>query len=195
MVRVHDLLAEWGLCCAGKACEGGEGVFLKMAIRHFLLLEMKLKSTMPEENTSVAGETYCDSKDENCKEGGFASLADDEELIRADEVLTEEKRVEGLEESSAEKRRTTLSSAVCSEQVCDFERRKNDLGLDIALDQSFFCLYGLNLRGGMESSGSQDGLAVHANTSLGDYQTKEQCAEVFQYLFPYARVCTVIFQI
>eukprot|EP00250_Pteridium_aquilinum_P016505 c23135_g1_i3 orf=228-6338(+) len=190
LVRVHDLLAEQGLCCAGKACEGGEGVFLKMAIKHFLLLEMKLKSTIPEENASIADETYCDSKDEDCKEVAFASLVCEDGVVRADDVFIEEKTVEELEESSAEKSRKTLSSAGFNEEVCDIGKRKNDLGLDIALDQSFFCLYGLNLRGGLESSGSQDGLAVHANTSLGDYQTKEQCAEVFQYLLPYARVCT-----
>ncbi|CAA6670637.1 unnamed protein product [Spirodela intermedia] len=68
----------------------------------------------------------------------------------------------------------------------DLERAKVELGLDNALDQSFFCLYGLNLKTGQDSS-SEDDLATHKNTNRGDFQTKEQCADVFQYILPYAR--------
>lgn len=190
LVRVHDVLAERGLCCAGKACEGGEGVFLKMAIKHFLLLEMKLKAASPGESSPIADETFCESNGEDGKQVAMVSPVCDESLFRADEASMKEKKVEGFEECHVEKRRKMILMSGCSEQGFDIEKRKTDLGLGIALDQSFFCLYGLNLRGGLESSGGQDGLAVHANTSLGDYQTKEQCAEVFQYLLPYARVCT-----
>ncbi|KAI5079572.1 hypothetical protein GOP47_0005051 [Adiantum capillus-veneris] len=190
LVKIHDLLADRGLCCAGKACEGGEGVFLKMAIRYFLLLEMKLKSTKPDENASIVEETQHNLKDANKNEKECASTAHEDASLGVGGVLEGEKRLEELEGNSLEKRSKPLSLTDCSEQICHLEKRKTDLGLDIALDQSFFCLYGLNLRGGLESSGSQDGLAVHANTSLGDYQTQEQCAEVFQYLLPYARVCT-----
>ncbi|CAM0875407.1 unnamed protein product [Alopecurus aequalis] len=56
--------------------------------------------------------------------------------------------------------------------------------IDSALDQAFFCLYGLKIN---PDSCSEDDLAVHKNTSRGDYQTKEQCAEVFQYVLPYAK--------
>ena len=72
----------------------------------------------------------------------------------------------------------------------DVERKKVDLGIDNALDQSFFCLYGLNLKCGLDTS-NEDDLAVHRNTSLGDYQTKEQCADVFKYLLPYAKASSV----
>lgn len=60
--------------------------------------------------------------------------------------------------------------------------------LDSALDQAFFCLYGLKIN---LDSCSEDDLAVHKNTSRGDYQTKEQCADVFQYVLPYAKALSV----
>ncbi|KAH7425899.1 hypothetical protein KP509_11G076900 [Ceratopteris richardii] len=181
LVRVHNLLAEKGLCCAGKSCEGGEGVFLKMAIRHLLLLELKLKSSILDENASTVGPMHHNSKET------------DKDYISRDDVADgsmEERRDEELEEDFSEKGQNKLASSSSSEQLSDLEQRKNDLGLDLALDQNFFCLYGLNLRGGFESSGSQDSLAIHINTSLGDYQTREQCAEVFHYLLPYARSCS-----
>lgn len=43
IVAVHDLLAEYGLCCAGRDSEGEEGTFLKFAIKHLLALDVKLK--------------------------------------------------------------------------------------------------------------------------------------------------------
>ena len=43
---------------------------------------------------------------------------------------------------------------------------------------------------GLDTS-NEDDLAVHRNTSLGDYQTKEQCADVFKYLLPYAKASSV----
>ncbi|KAI7987860.1 Calcineurin-binding protein 1 [Camellia lanceoleosa] len=36
-------------------------------------------------------------------------------------------------------------------------------------------------------SSYEDDLVQHKNTSRGDYQTKEQCADVFQYILPYAK--------
>lgn len=60
--------------------------------------------------------------------------------------------------------------------------------IDSALDQSFFCLYGLKIN---PDSSSEDDLAMHKNTSRGDYQTKEQCADVFQYILPYAKALSV----
>jgi calcineurin-binding protein cabin-1 len=60
--------------------------------------------------------------------------------------------------------------------------------IDSALDQTFFCLYGLKIN---PDSCSEDDLAVHKNTSRGDYQTKEQCADVFQYVLPYAKALSV----
>ena len=68
----------------------------------------------------------------------------------------------------------------------DFERKKVDLGIDNALDQSFFCLYGLNLKCGLDTS-NEDDLTIHRNMSLGDYQTKESCDDVF------ATICKGLF--
>lgn len=43
IVAVHDLLAEYGLCCSGKDGEGEEGTFLKFAVKHLMALDVKLK--------------------------------------------------------------------------------------------------------------------------------------------------------
>ena len=42
----------------------------------------------------------------------------------------------------------------------DVERKKVDLGIDNALDQSFFSFYGLNLKCGLDTS-NEDNLVVH----------------------------------
>jgi calcineurin-binding protein cabin-1 len=44
LLATHDLLAEYGLCCAGEGSDGEEGTFLKFAIKRLLALDMKLKS-------------------------------------------------------------------------------------------------------------------------------------------------------
>lgn len=80
----------------------------------------------------------------------------------------------------------TLADVDCL--VVDVEIEKVELGIDNALDQSFFCLYGLKIN---PDSSSEDDLAIHKNTSRGDYQTKEQCTDVFQYILPYARALSV----
>ena len=72
--------------------------------------------------------------------------------------------------------------------VGDVDTEEVELHIDSALEQSFFCLYGLNIN---PDSSSEDDLAIHKNTSRGDYQTKEQCADVFQYILPYARALSV----
>lgn len=41
---MHDMLAEFGLCCAHGSNDKEEGTFLKLAIKHLLALHMKLKS-------------------------------------------------------------------------------------------------------------------------------------------------------
>ena len=46
IVAVHDLVAEYGLCCSGKVGEGEEGTFLKFAIKHLMALDVKLKSQL-----------------------------------------------------------------------------------------------------------------------------------------------------
>lgn len=68
------------------------------------------------------------------------------------------------------------------------EKEELELMIDNALDQCFFCLYGLNLR---SDSSYEDDIVAHKNSSRGDYQTKEQCADVFQYILPYAKDSSV----
>ena len=41
---VHNLLAEYGLCCVGKDRKGFDGTSLNIAIKHLLTLDMTLKS-------------------------------------------------------------------------------------------------------------------------------------------------------
>ncbi|XP_072951059.1 calcineurin-binding protein 1 isoform X2 [Typha angustifolia] len=149
IVAVHDLLAEYGLCCAGRDSEGEEGTFLKFAIKHLLALDVKLKSLHSangkDENTSLQKSVTGDISP------GYIFSHDEQDKFE-----------EGLET----------------------EIEKIEVGIDNALDQAFFCLYGLKIN---PDSSSEDDLAIHKNTSRGDYQTKEQCADVFQYILPYAR--------
>ena len=50
LVTVHELLADHGIYCAVKYCEGGEGTFFKLAIKHLLALEIKLKTSLNSTN-------------------------------------------------------------------------------------------------------------------------------------------------
>ncbi|XP_078149129.1 calcineurin-binding protein 1-like isoform X3 [Carex rostrata] len=121
IVLVHDILADCGLCCAGKDYKGEEGTFLKFAIHHLLTLDAKLK------------------------------------------VL------HGIEEAASSN----------EQPKDDFE--ESDIGT--ALSQSIFCLYGIN----MNPDSTSEGLVKHKNTGRGDYSTKEHCADLFQYILPYAK--------
>lgn len=76
----------------------------------------------------------------------------------------------------------------CENEQNEDEKEELELKIENTLDQCFFCLYGLNLRC---DSSYDDDLSVHKNTSRGDYQTKEQCADVFQYILPYAKASSV----
>ncbi|KAF8681835.1 hypothetical protein HU200_045277 [Digitaria exilis] len=149
IVAVHDLLAEYGLCCSGKDGEGEEGTFLKFAIKHLMALDVKLKSQL---NSNGMEE------DTVPKNAGTQDTMVDEPLVNDSKQNSEDEEDEEFDEI----------------QSC----------LDSALDQAFFCLYGLKIN---PDSCSEDDLAVHKNTSRGDYQTKEQCADVFQYVLPYAK--------
>ncbi|XP_078148770.1 tetratricopeptide repeat (TPR)-like superfamily protein isoform X3 [Carex rostrata] len=129
IVTVHELLAEYGLCCAGKDSKGEEGTFLKFAINHLLALKS----------------LHCTNS------------------VEEDAPHDEQTKDDDLEDNEMEE----LESCI-----------------DGALDQSFFCLYGLNMN---PDSTSEEDLVTHQNTSRGDYQTKEQCADVFHYILPYAK--------
>ncbi|PAN45643.1 hypothetical protein PAHAL_9G132400 [Panicum hallii] len=152
IVAVHDLVAEYGLCCSGKDGEGEEGTFLKFAIKHLMALDVKLKSQL---NSNGMEE------DEVTKD------------VRAQDSMVDESSVNDSKQNS-EDEEDEEESELDEIQSC----------LDSALDQAFFCLYGLKIN---PDSCSEDDLAVHKNTSRGDYQTKEQCADVFQYVLPYAK--------
>ncbi|XP_066371477.1 calcineurin-binding protein 1 isoform X2 [Miscanthus floridulus] len=149
IVAVHDLLAEYGLCCAGRDGEGEEGTFLKFAIKHLMALDVKLKSQL----NSNGMEEDAVPKD-----------------VREEDSMADEPSVSDSKQNSDDEEESELDEI----QSC----------LDSALDQAFFCLYGLKIN---PDSCSEDDLAVHKNTSRGDYQTKEQCADVFQYVLPYAK--------
>ncbi|XP_020680903.1 calcineurin-binding protein 1 isoform X1 [Dendrobium catenatum] len=171
IVAVHDLLAEYGLCCAGRDINGKEGAFLKFAIKHLLALDMKLRS--------LHGSN---GKEEMLQRDG-------QEGVNADCCLPKDGVENGkfpidLNSDSTGENNGALAINEITNQTIDTEIEKVQLGIESALDQSFFCLYGLNIN---PDSSSEDDLALHKNTSRGDYQTKEQCADVFQYVLPYAK--------
>ncbi|XP_077210122.1 tetratricopeptide repeat (TPR)-like superfamily protein isoform X2 [Tasmannia lanceolata] len=220
IVAIHELLAEHGLCCAGKDSEGEKGTFLKFAIKHLLALDMKLKSSFHSSNRGLAMKQNDDFFSHNSNEKIFLNGtksntvldvgtvgvekgeigildkdAPDEmtsECISAHEGL--DKNGEGVKngkdgaDNKLHHKGEQLNSEVveCGNNLIDVERTTVELGIENALDQSFFCLYGLDLKCGSDSS-YEDDLAIHKNTNRGDYQTKEQCADVFQYILPYAK--------
>lgn len=179
-MAVHDLLAEYGLCCMGEDGEGVEGTFLRLAIKHLLALDMNLKSNFhfinySNLNTEMSQNSICETITEKDARKGINSESND----NGDEI-TDGKFINGENGSS-----------ICVESVnklTEEEREELELGLDNALNQCFFCLYGLNLR---SDTSFEDDLAMHKNTSRGDYQTREQCADVFQYILPYAKASSV----
>ncbi|PIA42882.1 hypothetical protein AQUCO_02000379v1 [Aquilegia coerulea] len=199
IVAVHDLLAEYGLCCSGKDSEGEEGTFLKLAIKHLLLLDMKIKSSTysaikgfePPRSDEIS---VCDlnlsgtSRGENnlAEKDGTLSVSSESmsEGIPDHGLAKDDGLKDGKHSSDSEFREIQelkTNNPVVEDQLIDTE----ELGIDNALDQCFFCLYGLNLRS--SDSSSEEDLATHKNTSRGDYQTKEQCADVFQYILPYVK--------
>ncbi|CAK9882527.1 unnamed protein product [Sphagnum jensenii] len=179
LATLHDVLAEYGLCCAGKECEGGEGAFLKMGIKHLGSLELLVKPTIPHKlplksSRTETNETVIKGDDDTIlPESPPAPPTDNGEAEENENIS------QNMGEHSVGQRQETTDGA-------DMDRRL-ELGLDYALDQSFFCLYGLNLRG---ESASNEGLTEHQNTNRGDYKTKEQCAGVLQYILPYAKACS-----
>lgn len=200
---IHDVLAEYGLCCVGKDGEGVDGTFLKLAIKH--LLAIKLKSShqfMCKESNDVR------VSDDTLRTGmcpATSVFTESGELIAPDSnssVGSEKK--EGIEDipidelNNGEEPRKHVSPAEAKvggkdkeksdAELAEDEREELESAIDNALNQCFFCLYGLNLR---SDSGFEDDLAVHRNTSQADYQSKEQCADVFKYILPYAKASTV----
>ncbi|XP_031383415.1 calcineurin-binding protein 1-like isoform X2 [Punica granatum] len=202
IVAMHDLLAEYGLCCAGEGVgEDEEGTYLKFAIKHLLALDMKLKSSVPSSNEDATQSNQQPSEDGHLESN---SRTTDLEMVPA-EAHAAENVVPGEDDSSSKieekdhmdvgcqkrvggghdrKDGVDNKSVECGGEMSEDEREELELQIDNALDQCLFCLYGLNLR---SDSTYEDEIANHRNTSRGDYQTKEQCADVFQYILPYAR--------
>ncbi|KAL9227273.1 hypothetical protein vseg_002982 [Gypsophila vaccaria] len=194
IVAIHDVLAEYGLCCFGKNGEGVDGTFLKLAIKHLLALDMKLKS----DRHSVSKET-----EENLSTGQInddATIASDgigmetclADIIIPDSLSPDDREYEkGLEESPINKvsdvEEPSKQVAFTGSALAEDEREELESEIDDALNQCFYCLYGLNLR---SDSTYEDDLSVHKNTSQADYQSKEQCADVFTYILPYAKAST-----
>ncbi|RZC50076.1 hypothetical protein C5167_018500 [Papaver somniferum] len=207
IVAVHELLAEYGLCCAGKDSEGEEGTFLKLAIKHLLALDMKLKSSLHSTNKALETQSQ-----KSPAENNHLKTAISESILNTSaDTLTSVVEVEEDKQMSTNKEAIELEEMTCEGDSShinssndegvehgtigvegkdknhddDVESEEIELRIEEALDQSFFCLYGLDLKS--PDSMSEDDLAIHKNTSRGDYQTKEQCADVFHYLLPYAK--------
>ncbi|KAL0394173.1 UNVERIFIED_CONTAM: Calcineurin-binding protein 1 [Sesamum latifolium] len=156
IVAIHDMLAEFGICCARGKGEEQEGTFLKLGIKHLLALDMKLKSNIHSLNKG--------------KETKFDQLTSKDDQLKMSEPRNGEMENNQIIE--------------CESELTEDEMEELELIIDNALDQCFYCLYGLNLR---SDSSCEEDLVKHKNTSQGDYQTKEQCADVVQYILPYAK--------
>ncbi|XP_022845794.1 uncharacterized protein LOC111368655 isoform X3 [Olea europaea var. sylvestris] len=228
---IHDMLAEFGICCAHGIGEE-EGTFLKFAIKHLLALDMKLKSnfqTLSKEHETNSAE-HCSpenqlKKSELLSDGIHINGSQNRSHFNTAEVQTDDK----AEASDSGKDVGRLSSEglychtavdngkmkaetdnnagdglgvlfqereIQNKQIVESgddsmenEDEELELGIDTALNQCFYCLYGLNLR---SDSSYEEDLAMHKNTSRGDYQTKEQCADVFQYILPYAKASSFL---
>lgn len=197
IVGLHDLLAEYGLCCVGEDGEGEEGMFLKFAIKHLLALDMRLKSNI---NPLNRGRIPCDKTSQNRTDMLDAGVGEAETIsVKKDDceginskdstsnLILEKDDVGDQFSHDGNLNKGEEGNGVLTDhanELTEDEKDELELMIDTALDQCFFCLYGLNLRC---DSSYEDDLAVHKNTSRGDYQTKEQCADVFQYILPYAK--------
>lgn len=181
------MLAEYGICCASGDGEE-EGTFLKLAIKHLLYLDMKLKST----STDTQSDEPLSHEDSNEQSDTVKTITADKDATTsskssAKDTVKEKMAVECGQNSNEEE---DANNKFTESEIQLTEEEKEDLEIEIdtALDQCFFCLYGLHLR---SDSSYEDDLVTHKNTSRGDYQTKEQCADVFQYILPYAKASSV----
>lgn len=195
IVAIHDVLAEFGLCCVGEDGEGVDGTFLKLAIKHLLAMKLKSSHHTSNKQSNVFNDDMKMSADTEMSLAEAAASAEYGDLIVPDSLSPDEsEQGKHIEDAPINmlfngKEPSKQNSPVGSELAED-EREELDSLIDNALNQCFYCLYGLNLR---SESGFEDDLAVHRNTSQADYQSKEQCADVFNYILPYAKASTVGF--
>ncbi|XP_057248653.1 calcineurin-binding protein 1 isoform X2 [Beta vulgaris subsp. vulgaris] len=186
ITAIHDVLAKFGLCCVGEDGIGVDGTFLKLAIKH--LLAMKIKSS----HHSMSKESKGFNDDAKVSADRPSTGPESGELFAPDSISSvESEQGESLEDRST----NTLSNqqemnkqvSRAESELAEDEREELESAIDNALNQCFYCLYGLNLR---SDTAFEDDLAVHRNTSQADYQSKEQCADVFKYILPYAKAST-----
>ncbi|XP_004501088.1 calcineurin-binding protein 1 [Cicer arietinum] len=216
IVATHDMLAEYGLCCVGEGGKGEEGTFLRFAIKHLLALDMKLKSCFNLKNkesirceetskNSVVNASMEDSKSDTLDFQMDSTRIDEINSVKKDvcegiisksissckvqskdskEVECENNVGAGTDGKLVKGENSCNQLIECGNELSEDEREELESNIDSALDQCFFCLYGLNLR---SDSSYEDDLVMHKNSCRGDYQTKEQCADVFKYVLPYAK--------
>lgn len=215
IAATHDLLAEYGLCCAGEGGKGEEGTFLRFAIKHLLALDMKLKSSfnlLSKESMrcdEVSQSSLANVSIEYSKSDTLDMWGDWTKIVETNSVKKDVsegissckvhdkdiKEVEcknhggaGTDSKFIRGENSSNQLIECGNELSEDEREELESKIDSTLDQCFFCLYGLNLR---SDSSYEDDLVMHKNTSRGDYQTKEQCADVFKYVLPYAKASSV----
>ncbi|GBG76720.1 hypothetical protein CBR_g22939 [Chara braunii] len=222
LMKMHELLADRGLCCSGKGSDGGEGAFLRMAIHQLTALEMKLKSqngSVPsdpllerrrkhiqerEEAVDRSCAVRCasvfeeeDAQGREAREGGDTAIATGVEQDRGSPGTTNVDviDIDAPDETTNDRVKAPISvdddieTQGTAEDEANDERKAAETALDAALDQCFFCLYGLNLRSSSDEKNG-DGCVLHENTNRGDYQTEKQCEEVLHYVLPFVQNCS-----
>ncbi|KAL9249435.1 Calcineurin-binding protein 1-like protein [Drosera capensis] len=186
---IHDLLAEYGICCVGDNRDGIDGTFLKLAIRHLLALDMELNSYSQSSDKGLeATIANPDVSDVNVwKASSEVHITETEKTsMPSSDSIQNPGRDKTQWLAILDNRETSGIRAVAIE-LSEAEREELEDSIDNVLDPCLFCLYGLNLR---SESSYDDDLAVHKNTNSMDYQSKEQCADVFTYILPYAMAST-----
>ncbi|KAL9254307.1 Calcineurin-binding protein 1-like protein [Drosera capensis] len=200
---IHDLLAEYGICCVGDNRYGIDGTFLKLAIKHLLALDMELKSYSQSSDKGLEANPHVSNvnvrmasfevhitKTDKTSMPSSNSIQNPGRDVSSVSEMTEDTMVCGNRENSPlaildDREKSGIRAATI--ELSEAEREELEDSIDNVLDQCFFCLYGLNLR---SESSYDDDLSVHKNTNSMDYQSKEQCADVFTYILPYAMAST-----
>ncbi|GAB2275872.1 hypothetical protein Dimus_010617 [Dionaea muscipula] len=206
IVAIHDLLSEYGICCVGEDGEGVDGTFLKLAIKHLLALDMELKSNLHSLDKGLEAAT----SHIQVSEADAVKTSADVQSMEMDQMMIPSPRImhnvaphvssvsKMNEDAMACRHSDNFVDAISNDrekpggqmaatELAEDEREELEVAIDNALDQCFFCLYGLNLR---SDSSYDDDLSVHKNTNSADYHSKEQCADVFKYILPYAMAST-----
>ncbi|MED6192117.1 hypothetical protein PIB30_007294 [Stylosanthes scabra] len=160
IVATHDLLAEYGLCCVGEGGKGEEGTFLRFAIKHLLSLDMKLKSSF----------SYLNKESGKCEEVSRNSLVNSSAEDSKSDILDARMDWIKIGELNSGKE---VSEGIISEGIASCQVQEKDSEEMVCED--------------LGGAGTGSSFVMHKNTSRGDYQTKEQCADVFKYVLPYAK--------